>query len=104
MMLLLALLLAAPAPKHDWLGTELPLPLAVRTPQDLAFKGAAERQYLIFNLLASGKQSWDEGNFAAAAQKWESLLSVPSQSCFGAGAARSKASRIIMVSPCVDER
>ena len=35
-----------------WLGEELPLPLSVRTPQDLAVKNVAERQYLIFNLLA----------------------------------------------------
>jgi plastocyanin len=76
MRLLFALLLAASG-KHDWLGAEMPLPLAVRTPQDLAFKSAAERQYLIFNLLSSGKLAWDEGNYAVAAQKWESLLSVP---------------------------
>src|SRR5438132_8259296 len=78
MTLLIALLLAAPAPqKHDWLGSEMPLPLAVRTPQDLEFKSAAERQYLIFNLLASGKLAWDQGDFATAAARWESLLSVP---------------------------
>lgn len=76
MKLLLALLLAASA-KHDWLGTELPLPLTVRTPQDLQFKNVAERQYLIFNLLASGKVAWDAGDYAGAAAKWESLLSVP---------------------------
>ena len=76
MKLLLALLLAASG-KHDWLGTEMPLPLAVRTPQDLQFKNEAERQYLIFNLLASGKLAWDERDFATAAGKWESLLSVP---------------------------
>ena len=77
MMILLALLLAAPAPKHDWLGTEMPLPLAVRTPQDLQFKSIAEREYLIFNLLATGKVAWDSGDFATAAARWESLLSVP---------------------------
>ena len=58
-MLLLALLLAASSPsKHEWLGPEMPLPLAVRTPQDLEFKSAAEKQYLIFNLLAGGKLEW----------------------------------------------
>jgi len=78
MTLLLALMLAAgSAQKHDWLGTELPLPLTVRTPQDLEFKSAAERQYLIFNLLASGKLAWDQGDYAAAASHWESLLQVP---------------------------
>ena len=76
MMLLFALLLAA-SPRHEWPGAEMPLPLAVRTPQDLAFKSEAERQYLIFNLLASGKVAWDGGDYASAAAKWESLLSVP---------------------------
>ena len=51
---------AAPPPDgRGWLGEEMPLPLAVRTPQDLAFKAVAERQYLIFNLLAGGKLAWD---------------------------------------------
>src|SRR3954454_16798429 len=67
---------AAPAPSdaRGWLGEELPLPLAVRTPQDLAVKQVAERQYLIFNLLAGGKLAWDMGDFATAASKWEALL------------------------------
>jgi plastocyanin len=60
-----------------WLGEEMPLPLTVKTPQDLALKAAAERQYLIFNLLARGKIAWDAGDFATAAQKWETLLRVP---------------------------
>jgi plastocyanin len=77
MKLLLALLLAAPSAKHEWLGAEMPLPLAVRTPQDLEFKSVAEREYLIFNLLSSGKVAWDAGDFATAASKWESLLAVP---------------------------
>jgi plastocyanin len=67
---------AAPSETRGWLGEELPLPLAVRTPQDLAVKAAAEKQYLIFNLLAGGKLAWDTGNFAAAASKWEALLRV----------------------------
>ena len=70
----------APAPPasdgRGWLGEELPLPLAVRTAQDLAVKAAAEKQYLIFNLLAGGKLAWDEGDFATAAGKWEALLRV----------------------------
>jgi plastocyanin len=76
MLLLLALLLAAPQ-KHDWLGTELPLPLTVRTEQDLQFKAVAERQYLVFNLLAAGKVDYDRGDYAAAAAKWDALLQVP---------------------------
>jgi plastocyanin len=65
--------LAAP-PAGGWLGEELPLQLPVRTAQDLAVKQVAERQYLIFNLLASGKLAWDAGDFATAASKWEALL------------------------------
>jgi plastocyanin len=67
---------AAPPDSRGWLGEELPLPLAVRTPQDLAVKAAAEKQYLIFNLLAGGKLAWDAGDFATAATKWEALLRV----------------------------
>jgi len=78
--LLCAMALAAPpeSARKDtgtpWLGEEMPLPLAVRTPVDLALKAVAERQYLEFNLLASGKLAWDRGDFATAASKWESLL------------------------------
>ena len=61
----------------NWLGEEMPLPLAVRTPQDLAVKTLAERQYLIFNLLAGGKLAFDAGNFSVAASKWEALLRLP---------------------------
>src|SRR6266498_1410990 len=68
---------AAPPPDaRGWLGEELPLPLAVRTAQDLAVKAAAEKQYLIFNLLAGGKLAWDSGDYATAANKWEALLRV----------------------------
>jgi plastocyanin len=81
--LLAAVLFAAPsfgAPPvsntHGWVGEELPLPLAVRTPQDLAVKSAAEKQYLIFNLLAGGKLAWDGGDFPTAATKWEALLRI----------------------------
>ena len=65
-----------PADGRGWLGDELPLPLAVRTPQDLAVKSAAEKQYLIFNLLAGGKLAWDAGDFTTAATKWEALLRI----------------------------
>src|SRR5688572_14191811 len=68
----------APAtPGGVWLGEELPLPLAVKTPQDLALKAVAERQYLVFNLLARGKLAWDAGDFASAAARWEALLKIP---------------------------
>jgi plastocyanin len=67
---------APPADGRGWLGEEMPLPLAVRTAQDLAVKAAAEKQYLIFNLLAGGKLAWDSGDFATAATKWEALLRV----------------------------
>src|SRR5436190_3026131 len=67
---------APPSDGRGWLGEELPLPLAVRTAQDLAVKAAAEKQYLIFNLLAGGKLAWDAGDFATAAGKWEALLRV----------------------------
>ena len=80
MLLALTLLLSA-APKGDagvpWLPESMPLPLAVRSPEDLAFKAAAEREYLVFNLLAGGKLSWDRGDFDGAATRWESLLRTP---------------------------
>ena len=53
------------------------MPLAVKTAQDLAVKAIAEKQYLIFNLLAGGKLAWDAGENATAASKWEALLRVP---------------------------
>ena len=60
-----------------WPGEEMPLPLAVRTPQDLVVKALAERQYLVFNMLAGGKEAYDNGNFVVAATRWESLLRLP---------------------------
>src|SRR5215472_2813014 len=68
---------AAPAVDASWPGEEMPLPLSVRNSDDLLFKEAAERQYLIFNLLASGKLAYDRGDMATAATKWEMLLRVP---------------------------
>jgi plastocyanin len=71
------LLMRAASPAQaapPWQGEELPLPLSVRTPQDLAVKQVAERQYLIFNLLAGGKAAFDAGDFATAANKWETLM------------------------------
>ncbi|MDP1823444.1 MAG: hypothetical protein Q8L48_09385 [Archangium sp.] len=79
-LLALTLLLTA-APKVDagvpWLAESMPLQLAVRSPEDLAFKAAAEREYLIFNLLTSGKLAWDRGDFDGAATRWEALLRTP---------------------------
>ena len=59
-----------------WLGDELPLPLPVKTPQDIGFKSAVERQYLIFNLMAAGKLAYQRGDFARAVDKWEALLRI----------------------------
>ncbi len=77
----LTLFLAAAPSKADagvaWLGDTMPLPLAVKTPEDLAFKAAAEREYLVFNLLAGGKVSFDRGDYAGATTRWESLLRTP---------------------------
>src|SRR3954464_9335219 len=67
---------APPTDTRGWLGEELPLPLAVRTSQDLAVKAAAAKQYLIFNLLAGGKLAGGGGDYATAATKWEALLRI----------------------------
>jgi plastocyanin len=75
--LLVAPALAADSPGKTWPGEEMPLPIAVRSPADLALKAVAERQYLIFNLIAGGKLAWDRGDFATAASKWEALLRLP---------------------------
>ncbi len=61
----------------DWLSGDIPLQLPVHTAQDLVFKNAAERQYLIFNLMAAGKVAWDAGDYAQSAEKWEALLQIP---------------------------
>src|SRR5688500_4151945 len=53
-----------------WIGDDLPLPLSVKTPQDIGFKAAAERQYLIFNLMAGGKLAYQRGDHATAVEKW----------------------------------
>ena len=55
----------------------MPLPLVVRTPEDIAFKAAVERQYLIFNLLAGGRLAYDRGDMETAASRWEELLRMP---------------------------
>jgi plastocyanin len=67
---------AAAEPNTKWLGDELPLPLPVKTPQDIGFKAAAERQFLIFNLMAGGKLAYQRGDYVLAVEKWETLLRV----------------------------
>jgi plastocyanin len=64
----------APPP---WPSHEMPLPIAVRSPQDLAFKTEVERQYLIFSLMAGGRVAWEAGDYARAAHEWEALLKLP---------------------------
>ena len=63
--------------KDGWIAAEQPLPLSVKTAQDLKLKASIERQYLIFNLLGQGKVSYDKGDFADAARRWEELLKLP---------------------------
>ena len=58
-------------------GHEAPLPIAVRTPQDLAFKTEVERQYLIVNLMAGGRIGYEAGDFARAVRDWEALFKIP---------------------------
>ena len=68
--------IGAAAEQERWLGDELPLPLPVKTPRDITFKAAAERQYLIFNLMAGGKLAYQRGEWAVAVEKWETLLRI----------------------------
>lgn len=78
--LLAALLLALPAraaPPPEASIAQLPMPMVVRTPEDKTFQSATERQYLIFNLLASGRLAYDRGDMATAASQWEELLRIP---------------------------
>ncbi len=55
--------------RPKWLGDDLPLPLPVKTPQDIGFKSAAERQYLIFNLMAGGKLAYQRGDYAVGGRQ-----------------------------------
>jgi len=78
--LLAATLLALPArsaPPQESSIAQLPMPMVVRTPEDKTFQSAAERQYLILNLLASGRLAYDRGDMATAAAQWEELLRIP---------------------------
>lgn len=67
----------AMAGQPTWPGDDFPLPLVVKTSQDLSFKTEAERQYLMFNLMTSGKLAFDTGDFPRAATRWETLLKLP---------------------------
>jgi plastocyanin len=69
---------AAPPAAAAWPGDDMPLPLTVHTPEDLAFKTEAERQYAVFNLMTSGKLAFEAGDYARAARRWESLLKLSS--------------------------
>lgn len=75
--LLLALPVSAQKRGTSWVADEMPLPLSVKTAEDLRLKAMAERQYLIFNLLGRGKLLYDNGNYAEAAKRWEELLRLP---------------------------
>jgi plastocyanin len=75
--LVLSLLSARAAVSDPWLGDEMPLPLSVKTPQDLSFKTEAERQFLIFNLMTTGKLAFEAGDYSRAVQKWQTLLKMP---------------------------
>jgi plastocyanin len=68
---------ARAADSSGWPGDEMPLPITVKTAQDMAFKTVAERLYLTFNLMASGRLAWQRGDYAGAAEKWETLLRTP---------------------------
>jgi plastocyanin len=61
----------------NWPGDEMPLPLVVKTPEDLSFKLEVERQYAVFNLMTAGKIAYEAGDYARAARKWEALLKLP---------------------------
>jgi plastocyanin len=61
-----------------FLGEALPLPLTVKTPEELAYKGLTERQYLLVNLLIGAKAALDKGDWETAATKWEAVQRLPS--------------------------
>jgi plastocyanin len=71
---------AAAAPPANWPGDDMPLPVAVKTPEDLAFKNEVERQYAVFNLMTAGKLAYEAGDYTRAARKWEALLKLPNLS------------------------
>jgi hypothetical protein len=68
---------AAPALPANWPGDDMPLPMVVKSPEDLAFKNEVERQYAVFNLMTAGKMAYEAGDYARAVRKWETLLKLP---------------------------
>jgi hypothetical protein len=66
-----------PPPSASWPSREMPLPIAVHSPQDLTFKTEVERQYLIFNLMAGGRVAFEAGDHARAVREWDALLKLP---------------------------
>ncbi len=80
--LLLAALLTATPKTPDagvpFVGEALPLPLTVKTPEELSYKALTERQYLLVNLLIGAKAAWDKGDWQTAATKWEAAQRLPS--------------------------
>ena len=68
---------APPASSPGSASREMPLPIAVRGAQDLTFKTEIERQYLIVNLMASGRAAFEAGDHARAVHEWEALLKLP---------------------------
>lgn len=64
----------------NWPGDDVPLPVVVKTPEDLAFKNEVERQYAVFNLMTSGKLAYEAGDYAKAVRRWESLFKIPNVS------------------------
>lgn len=69
--------LAVGAPPPGWPGEDMPVPLGVRSQQDLSFKTEVERVYLVFRLMAAGKVAFDSGDYASAIKRWEELLRLP---------------------------
>lgn len=79
---LLSLLLLAGTPRGadagvPFIGEKLPLPLTVKTPEELNYKAMTERQYLLVNLLIGAKAAWDAGDWETAATKWEAVERLP---------------------------
>jgi plastocyanin len=68
---------SAPSVADSWPGDDMPLPLTVRGPEELAFKNEAERQYAVFNLMTSGKLAFEAGDYPRALRRWEALLKLP---------------------------
>jgi plastocyanin len=68
---------APPSASLGWPSRQMPLPAAVRSPQDLTFKAEVERQHLIFTLMAAGRVAFEAGDHGRAVHEWEALLKLP---------------------------